>query len=162
MHIWVPEPFGEAVGFPTLDLEVQAIDLVVISQDLDGATTTASSNDELNVTLDSNVLFGKDSAELRPQARQKLAQVVEQLVDRGPGKVEVVGHTDDLGSAAHGYDLSRRRAAAVRRVLAPHLSGYRVTTVGKGEEEPRVPNTSEENRRLNRRVEVLYTAKQAD
>jgi outer membrane protein OmpA-like peptidoglycan-associated protein len=39
--------------------------------------------------------------------------------------------------------------------------GYRITTVGKGEKEPRVPNTSEKNRGLNRRVEIRYTAKRA-
>jgi outer membrane protein OmpA-like peptidoglycan-associated protein len=158
MHVWVPEPLGEPARFPTLDLEVRSIDLVVVSQDLEGTSTTESSNDELDVTLDSSVLFGKDSAELRPGAREKLAEVARQLEDRGPGEVRVVGHTDDLGSAAHGYDLSRRRAASVRSVLAPDLSGYDISTVGKGEDEPRVPNTSEANRALNRRVEIHYTA----
>ena len=157
-HVWVPEPFESPASFPVLDLEVLSEDLVVVSQDLAGTSTTEASNEKLDVTLDSSVLFGKDSAELRPGARQKLAEVVRQLEERGPGEVVIVGHTDDLGSAAHGYDLSRRRAASVRAVLEPQLSGYELSTAGRGEDEPRVPNTSEQNRALNRRVEIRYTA----
>ena len=157
-HVWVPEPFGEAASFTELDLTLDSVDLVLISESLDGASRSEVSNDRLDVTLDSKVLFGIDSAELLPAARKQLSEVTEQLLARGVGKVEIVGHTDDLGSAAHGYDLSQRRADAVRKVLAPQLDGYDISTQGLGEDEPRVPNTSEKNRALNRRVEIRYTA----
>lgn len=157
-RIWVPLPFDEPADFPTLDLELRSLDLAVVSQSLDGSSTTRSAKDTLDVTLASSVLFGKDSAELLPGARRQLADVVEQLEARGPGTLRIVGHTDDLGSAAHGYDLSRRRAAAVRAVLEPELPGYDISTVGKGEDEPRVPNTDEQSRSLNRRVEIHYRA----
>ena len=162
LAVATPEPFDEPAGYPTLDLTAQTLDLAVVSQDLAGTSTTRASNDRLDVTLASSVLFGKDSAELLPGARRQLQEVVTQLQERGPGEVRIVGHTDDLGSAAHGYDLSRRRAAAVQAVLGPELSGYDITTAGKGEDEPRVPNTSEENRSLNRRVEIHYTAAPTD
>lgn len=68
------------------------------------------------------------------------------------------GLTDDLGSAQHGLVLSRRRAAAVARVLRPQLdkSDYPFSVSGRGEADPAVPNTSEKNRKLNRRVELTY------
>lgn len=157
-HVWVPEPLAEPATFPVVDIESTTIDLVVVSQDLSGSTTVESSNERLDVTLDSSVLFGKDSAVLRPQARQRLDAVVRELRERGPGTVLVEGHTDDLGSAAHGYVLSRQRARSVLAVIRPELSGYALRTAGRGEDEPRVPNSNEENRSLNRRVEIHYTA----
>lgn len=157
-HVWVPEPFDEPAEFPTLTLDVQSIDLAVVTEDLDGSVRSEESNDTVDVTLDAKILFGKDSADLRPAARKRLIEVADQLSERSPGRIRVEGHTDDLGSAEHGYDLSRRRAAAVTKVLRPRLSGFDFSVVGKGEDEPRVPNTSEENRQLNRRVEIHYKA----
>jgi outer membrane protein OmpA-like peptidoglycan-associated protein len=56
----------------------------------------------------------------------------------------------------HGLVLSRQRARSVRAVLEPALDGFRITAVGKGEAEPRVPNTDEASRAMNRRVEIHY------
>jgi flagellar motor protein MotB len=80
------------------------------------------------------------------------------LQRRGRGKITIVGYTDDLGSAQHGLVLSRRRAAAVARVLRPNLdeADYPFSVSGRGEADPAVPNTSEKNRKLNRRVELTY------
>ena len=77
---------------------------------------------------------------------------------RGPGRVTIVGYTDDLGTARHGLVLSRRRAAAVARVLRPRLdkTDYSFKVSGRGEADPAVPNISERNRKLNRRVELTY------
>ena len=75
------------------------------------------------------------------------------MIDRrGPGRVSIVGYTDDLGSAHHGLVLSRQRAAAVARVLQPKLdkADYTFRVSGRGEADPAVPNTSEKNRKLNR------------
>jgi peptidoglycan-binding protein ArfA len=68
----------------------------------------------------------------------------------------IVGYTDDLGSAQHGLVLSRRRAAAVARVLRPQLdkTDYTFSVSGRAEADPAVPSTSEKNRKLNRRVEL--------
>ncbi len=72
--------------------------------------------------------------------------------------MRLVGYTDDLGSKARGRVLSRQRAAAVAGVLRPLLpvARYPFTVVGRGEADPAVPNTSEPNRKLNRRVELTY------
>lgn len=124
--------------------------------DESGASEMSSRAEKFDVTLNSNVLFAKDSAVIEPPTRATIAQVGEQLRARGAGILEIVGHTDDLGSDEHGLQLSQQRAEAVRRELGDAVTGMEVTVVGKGEAEPRVPNTSEANRASNRRVELHY------
>jgi outer membrane protein OmpA-like peptidoglycan-associated protein len=70
----------------------------------------------------------------------------------------ITGYTDDLGSAAHGGDLSRRRAKPVGDVLRRDLPNhdYPFALAGKGETDPAVPNTSEANRKKNRRVVIVF------
>ena len=104
------------------------------------------------------MLFGKDSAKIRAGAARRLTEVSTELKRRRPGSVSIVGYTDDLGSAAHGLDLSKRRARAVAGVLRPDLpkSSYRFEIIGRGEADPAVPNTNERNRRINRRVVITY------
>ena len=104
------------------------------------------------------MLFPKDSARLRPAVHGRLIELAEGLDRRGPGRVTIVGYTDDLGTAHHGLVLSRRRAAAVAHVLRPRLdkADYPFRVSGRGEADPAVPNTSEKNRKLNRRVELTY------
>ena len=110
------------------------------------------------ITLDSTVLFGKDSARINAKATDRLQEVARQLKARGPGAVSVTGYTDDLGSAAHGKTLSLQRANAVTKVLQRDLTGsaFPFTVAGKGEADPAVPNKDEASRRINRRVVVVY------
>ena len=84
----------------------------------------------------------------------------QQLADRAPGTVDVVGHTDDVDDDAHNQDLSERRAAAVVAALATRIDGdaYPLQPSGRGESEPVVPNTTDDNRALNRRVTVTLTS----
>lgn len=79
----------------------------------------------------------------------------ELVVRKAAGRVEVTGYTDNLGTAEHGLDLSRRRAAAVAKVLGPQLpKGVTLVTAGKGEADPVASNDTEAGRRLNRRVTI--------
>ncbi len=144
---------------PVTNIIAPVIDIVVPTSDLGGGTRTAERDRRIDVTLDAETYFPKDSARLRASARSQLRQVATDLRRRGPGQVRIVGYTDDLGSAARGRVLSRQRAAAVAGVLRPPLPAaqYRFTVVGRGEADPAVPNTSEANRKLNRRVELSYT-----
>lgn len=77
-------------------------------------------------------------------------------VTKDLGTVTITGYTDDLGTEEHGLVLSRQRAEAVRRVVEPQLSGHAVTSLGRGEADPLVPNRDETSRARNRRVEIHY------
>lgn len=156
VRITAPEELGEPVSYPSVDLTGEGVPLTSVSEDLRGTAQVAEGRATVDVVLDGNVLFGKDSAVIRPAARDRLREVLEVLRERGSGRVHVVGHTDDLGSAAHGLVLSRERARAVRDILEPALEGFRITSEGKGETEPRVPNTDEASRAMNRRVEIHF------
>jgi outer membrane protein OmpA-like peptidoglycan-associated protein len=122
------------------------------------APPPAESTAGVRVVLDADVLFPKDSPALRPSAHERLREVADAFAARGPGSLRIVGYTDDLGSAQHGLVLSQQRAAAVSAVLRPLLpaAGYTISALGRGEASPAVPNTSESNRRRNRRVEITY------
>ena len=143
---------------PTPDLVTPVLDLRLATSDLKGAARIEEQEDEIKVTLSSEVLFDKDSARLRGQAQARLQEVADRLKKAGPGPLRITGYTDDLGSAQHGLVLSRRRAQAVSRVLRPLLprGDHPFTVTGRGEADPAVPNTDEASRKLNRRVEIGY------
>ena len=71
-------------------------------------------------------------------------------------KVELAGHTDDIGSDAFNLKLSSERAEVVKQALIDNgIESVRLTSKGYGAARPLVPNDSEENRSLNRRTEMV-------
>lgn len=141
---------------PVLEMTAPVVDLHIGTASVDGSVAVEGQDSGTRVRLDSSVLFGKDSSKLRTQARATIKTLAKQLRQDGPGKVTVTGYTDDLGSAAHGLRLSRQRAATVADQLDRNLGPAwpTIKIVGKGEADPAVPNTSEKNRQLNRRVVI--------
>jgi len=86
-----------------------------------------------------------------------LAGAADALKKDAALKVKVVGHTDSTGDADANKDLSRRRAEAVKKVLADKYGAdaARIATDGMGADQPIAPNDTDEGRALNRRVEIL-------
>ncbi|MFU8833237.1 MAG: OmpA family protein [Wenzhouxiangella sp.] len=112
---------------------------------------------EVIFELDSTVMFDLDSARLRSGAAAELNEVVA-LMNLHPEirRIEVAGHTCDLGSAEYNTGLSQRRAQSVRDYLVDNgVEANRLAVRGYGEDRPAVPNTSESNRQKNRRVEIV-------
>jgi len=72
-------------------------------------------------------------------------------------KIEVAGHTDNIGSEKYNLWLSQKRAEAVKNILVNvyKVDSKRVVAKGYGEKYPLVPNTTPTNRALNRRVEIV-------
>jgi outer membrane protein OmpA-like peptidoglycan-associated protein len=68
----------------------------------------------------------------------------------------VHGYTDNLGSAAHGLELSKERADAVAEHLRRSLGGYKIDirAFGHGEADPIESNATEAGRQKNRRVTI--------
>ena len=130
--------------------------LETFTASVDGASDTRVTGKSVTITLASDVLFDSDSADLSAQADTTLKKAADQLSTYPGGQVTIVGHTDDVADDAHNQDLSQRRAQAVSDRLGQlaSMSAYSVSVSGKGESEPRVPNDSDGNRQLNRRVEI--------
>jgi outer membrane protein OmpA-like peptidoglycan-associated protein len=143
---------------PVLPIVAPVLDIQFGESDLRREARVEQLPRKTTITLDSTVLFAKDSATINRKANARLQEVARELKTRGPGSVSVTGYTDDLGSAAYGKTLSLRRANAVTAVLRRDLSGsdFPFTVAGKGEADPAVPNKDEASRRINRRVVVIY------
>ena len=113
-------------------------------------------DDSLKLTLDSEVSFDFDSAEIKHGFRHTLDKLARVIQKYDKTVVHVVGHTDSVGSAAYNQQLSRRRAEAVGRYLSARgVNPARIHTEGRGESEPRATNSTEAGRQLNRRVEIF-------
>lgn len=110
----------------------------------------------LQVTLPEGILFATDSAAVSGAAQSDLYAVARNLNQYPDSRVEVVGHTDDTGSAAYNQDLSERRARSVAGILtAGGVSPARVVAVGRGESQPVASNATAQGKAQNRRVEIL-------
>ncbi|WP_043487711.1 OmpA family protein [Halomonas halodenitrificans] len=108
------------------------------------------------VTLQSDVTFAFDSAELRPGAASELNQVASTLNNNPEVRVTIAGHTDAVGSNEYNLGLSQDRADSVRSYLMSEgVAGNRMNTVGYGEERPVATNETDAGRSMNRRVEIM-------
>ena len=100
--------------------------------------------------------FDYDRATIRPESDSKIAEVVDILRRYPTMRLEIRGHTDDVGEEEYNQELSERRAAAVAdRIVAAGIDRDRLKVEGFGESRPLVPNDSDENRRKNRRTEFV-------
>ncbi|MBI1173614.1 OmpA family protein [bacterium] len=101
-----------------------------------------------------NINFASGSARLDVAGSAVLDTLLD-VANRCPSmKLEIGGHTDDVGPADQNLALSQRRAAAVAAYMAAKgIDGSRLTAKGYGKDNPLVPNDSEENRGRNRRIE---------
>jgi outer membrane protein OmpA-like peptidoglycan-associated protein len=108
-----------------------------------------------SVTIREQVPFDFNEATLRLEASPVLAEVAATLIGHPEIlRVEVQGHTDDVGGAAYNLDLSQRRADAVRDALiAGGVPPERLVARGYGATRPRGPNADERTRAMNRRVQ---------
>ena len=106
----------------------------------------------------SDVLFDSGKFTLRPPTREKLAKISGIILAHPGLKLEVEGHTDDVGSEEFNQKLSEQRSTAVRTYLMEQgLNGDLITSVGFGKTVPAVPNTDAANRQKNRRVEMVVS-----
>lgn len=101
-----------------------------------------------------NLFFATGAYDLDEKSKVELQQLVAFLKNNPRLSIEVAGHTDDVGGEKENLELSRERAQSVVAYLAESgVSKVRFGSVGYGEAKPKVPNTTEENRRQNRRIE---------
>jgi outer membrane protein OmpA-like peptidoglycan-associated protein len=101
------------------------------------------------------VNFDFDKALLRLDSEPVLKQVLALFTGTPEFAAEVGGHTDNIGKPPYNLKLSDARAAAVKTWLVGHgVAAARVSSHGYGDTRPLVPNTTDENRFKNRRVEL--------
>ncbi|GCC53647.1 hypothetical protein SanaruYs_38920 [Chryseotalea sanaruensis] len=109
---------------------------------------------EAKLTL-KDINFESNSAQLSDVSYTELNRVVKLLNENPTLRVEVSAHTDDVGSDVYNLVLSKKRAQSVADYLLQNkIAPDRYTNQGYGEKLPKVPNNSDENKAMNRRVEL--------
>jgi len=107
-----------------------------------------------------NVFFDVNKAELKPESMIELDKVVQLLKENPTIKIEIDGHTDNVGKPADNLTLSNNRAKAViNYFLYKGVAADRLSSKGFGETKPVADNTSEQGRAKNRRTELKVVAK---
>ena len=100
--------------------------------------------------------FDFDRYTLRPEATRALDEAIKSLQDNPTLRIEIEGHTCNIGTAEYNLALGERRANAVRDYLTSRgIGADRLSTVSYGEERPKYDNAREETRRLNRRAALV-------
>jgi len=126
--------------------------------------TVKVKNGKVYVSLAEQLLFQSGSTEVDTKGVAALQELAKALKGQTGLQVTVEGHTDsDAFLAPSGYmtdnwDLSVLRATAITRILTKAgVSPGQITSSGKGEYSPLVDNNSKENKRKNRRTEIIIT-----
>jgi outer membrane protein OmpA-like peptidoglycan-associated protein len=102
-----------------------------------------------------NIFFDSKMFELKPESTTELDKVVQLLKDNPTLKIEISGHTDNVGKADDNLKLSDNRAqSVVKYLITKGIKPERLLFKGYGASKPVAPNTSEEGRAKNRRTEL--------
>jgi OmpA-OmpF porin, OOP family len=114
---------------------------------------------EKEIRITQQIQFEFNKAVIKPGISYKILDEVVGVLNENPKiTLEVQGHTDNVGNDAYNLKLSQARADAVRQYLVSHgIAPDRLISRGYGFHQPLVPNTSEANRALNRRVQFIRT-----
>jgi outer membrane protein OmpA-like peptidoglycan-associated protein len=109
-----------------------------------------------------NITFETNSAEVNTESYAELNRLINFMKTNPNIKIEISAHTDDVGSESFNLKLSNKRAAYVENFLISNdIPKESLVSKGYGELQPIAPNTSDENRALNRRVEIKILENQA-
>jgi len=109
------------------------------------------------------VYFETGKADISLNSKPYLTMLAKMLTKYPKLKIEVDGHTDNIGSDAYNMDLSQARAQSVRNYMVsqePSLDA-RLTARGYGESSPKADNRTAAGRKLNRRTELQVLNKDA-
>lgn len=107
------------------------------------------------IELKQKIFFATNRARIQRRSYPLLNEIAVALKDNPSLKVEIGGHTDNVGKASYNKKLSQKRAEAVRDYLIEKggVNGARLTAIGYGQDKPIASNRTARGRDKNRRVE---------
>jgi outer membrane protein OmpA-like peptidoglycan-associated protein len=107
-----------------------------------------------------NIFFDFSKFDLKPESQVELDKVVQLMQDNPTVKIQIEGHTDNVGTAADNMKLSENRAkAVVSYLVSKNISVTRLTSKGFGANKPIADNKTEEGKAQNRRTELKVVAR---
>ena len=131
--------------------ELKDYEPIVLDIDLERA-------EEGTTAILQNIFFDVDKYDLKEKSVTELQKIRRFLTENPSYKVEIGGHTDDTGAAAHNLELSQKRAQSVYNYLVSNgIDPARLRPKGYGSGKPIAANDSEEGRQKNRRIEFKLT-----
>ena len=127
-----------------------------LRQNMQGTGVEVTSQDNnIELTMPDAITFDTAQAGVKPQFYGVLNNLASTLNQFPETRVQIAGHTDNVGSDASNLQLSQQRANSVRTYLASTgVAAQRMQAVGYGESRPIADNSSDYGRAQNRRVEV--------
>ena len=114
-------------------------------------------NSVIKLTINADVLFDVAKYNLKENAKQSLDSLVAIIQKVDKATILIEGHTDSDGNAEMNMELAKNRCLSVKQSLSEVLgtdSGYDYEMFSYGKNKPRVPNDSDANKQINRRVEI--------
>jgi chemotaxis protein MotB len=133
----------------------------IVQNAMDAGVETLLDGSSITLRLPERMLFTAETEQFLPAGFHTLNQLKELFLIQSLQTIHIRGYTDDspLPPGARfkdNWELSALRAAHVlRHLLAQGIEPWRLTATGFGELEPLFPNTTEENRSKNRRIEFM-------
>ena len=150
---------------PNYGVAVKADGYLYYSENFNLKNDSTFSQKEINIQLQkieegsksvlNNLFFDTGKWDIKPESENELEQIVQMLNQNSGIKLEISGHTDNVGSKESNKTLSYQRADEVIKWLISHgIDQNRLTARGAGDSEPAASNDTEEGRQTNRRVEM--------
>jgi len=162
LNFWHHEAYYFVDKVSLVRLEEYSVekDSILAENFMDTTITNEQENYIYKIEKDStlvieNIQFASASDRLLPKSYKDLELILEYL-NENPGKnIEIIGHTDNVGSSAANQKLSEKRAKSVYDYfISNYIDKSRISYMGKGEDEPIADNETGLGRRANRRVEL--------
>lgn len=141
---------------------------VIKKEGVEDAVKVKVTESGIAIKLADPIGFDIGEADIKPELIPTLKSISE-IINRVSGtQIRVEGHTDDIPIRSHkfpsNWELSTSRALNVVKFMANScaIDPSRLSAIGYGEYRPVFPNTSDVNRKMNRRIEIFvdYTQKQ--
>jgi chemotaxis protein MotB len=113
------------------------------------------------INIDNSILFDSGQAMLKKKVRKSLAKIAQAINKYPDNNIQIEGHTDNVPIHTErfpsNWELSSARALAVLRFFVDRtdMDPRKLSAVGYGEYHPLAPNDTKENKRLNRRVDIV-------
>ncbi|HVU98398.1 MAG TPA: OmpA family protein [Puia sp.] len=141
---------------PAPQLDVLVGNIRIASAETDARSLLVKQLMEEGKATTNDILFDVNSDVIKAASYPVIDALVDGLKANAAVRVQITGHTDSDGTAAHNLDLSQRRAAAVKNYMVSHgIDGSRLQSDGKGMTQPVASNDTEAGKAKNRRVEFV-------
>lgn len=127
-----------------------------LNQELKGSGVEVQrQGDNINLNMPGGITFDTAKANIKPNFNAVLDDIANVMIKYPETKIEVQGHTDNVGSNEDNLRLSHLRAQSVSSALVSRgVSSNRINAVGFGESMPVASNDTPAGREMNRRVEI--------